>query len=97
MICRHCNKANVGRPRGLCWVCWHKPDIRDLYPSRAPKGVGNLTGRRPMPVPTTAVPGTAEKLEVLWARALAGESLFHPADAQYYEDPRPLHVINRAA
>ena len=99
-LCRHCAKAKVNRPRGLCWVCWHKPAIRDLYPSTskyARRGVGNLTGTRPLPVPTTAVPGTAEKREVLWARALAGEALFHPRDAKYHGDPRPLEYLKRAA
>lgn len=32
MICRHCQKRNVNRPRGLCWSCYHDPAILPLYP-----------------------------------------------------------------
>ena len=42
-------------------------------------GVG-VTERRREPVPTAAAPGTEAKLQVLEARALAGENLFHPLD-----------------
>lgn len=34
----------------------------------------------PLPEPTTALPGTAEKIEVLRKRAAAGQSLFHAED-----------------
>jgi len=33
MTCRHCQRAPVSRPRGLCWGCYYTPTIRDLYPS----------------------------------------------------------------
>jgi hypothetical protein len=33
--------------------------------------------------PTTARPGSVAKVEVLAARALAGEMLWHPDDAMY--------------
>jgi hypothetical protein len=39
----------------------------------------HAAGREPAG-PTTAAPGTAAKIEVMEARAKAGESLFHPAD-----------------
>ena len=29
--CRHCKKATVSRPRGLCWVCYYTPGVKDLY------------------------------------------------------------------
>lgn len=35
---------------------------------------------RPAVMPTTAMPGTAEKIRVLAARLLAGEELWHPDD-----------------
>lgn len=86
MVCPHCRRCKVqsGR-RGLCIGCHHKPDVRALYPAVGKfgnRGVGNLTGRRPMPAsPTQAAPGTPAKLEVMAERARRGERLWHPDDA----------------
>jgi hypothetical protein len=35
--------------------------------------------------PTDAQPGSAKKVEVLARRAMAGESLWHPMDAGWYQ------------
>jgi hypothetical protein len=82
--CRHCRKRNVNRPRGLCWGCYYRPGLRDLYPSTskyARRGIGNLTGIRPMPAtPTRMVPGSEAKIAILAERASRGESLHHPGD-----------------
>jgi hypothetical protein len=43
--CRHCGRARVNRPRGLCWTCYHLPGVRDLYPSTS-KFVSRVPGRR---------------------------------------------------
>jgi hypothetical protein len=71
-------------PAGLCWPCYYRPGLRDLYPSgsrHARRGIGNYIGTRPpAPEPTTARPGTPEKLDVLHERAKAGYQLFHEAD-----------------
>ncbi|TXH10615.1 MAG: hypothetical protein E6R03_15180 [Hyphomicrobiaceae bacterium] len=32
MVCRHCCKSNATRPRGLCWSCFYRPGVRELYP-----------------------------------------------------------------
>ena len=40
MICRHCNKNKVNRPRGLCWDCYYMPGVRDLYPMPIKPGFG---------------------------------------------------------
>lgn len=84
MICRHCKKSNVNRPRGLCWSCYYTPGVRDLYPPSskyARRGVGNFAGASaPVSAPTTAPPGTPEKLAVLEERAALGQSLFDAAD-----------------
>ncbi len=73
VTCRHCAKSKVNRPRGLCWSCYYTPGVKELYPSTskyARRGVGNFTGNAPLPpVPTTAAPGTPEKLAVLEQRA----------------------------
>jgi hypothetical protein len=97
--CRHCSKSRVNRPRGLCWTCYYTPGVKELYPSTskfARRGVGNFTGNAPLaPAPTTAVPGTPEKLAVLEHRAKMKLAIFHPADARYAGDPRPLEYLKR--
>jgi hypothetical protein len=45
MVCRHCNKGKVNRPRGLCWNCYYTPGVLKLYPvdsKFAPKGEPTL-------------------------------------------------------
>ena len=92
-LCRHCNRLKVHRPRGLCWTCYYTPGVRELYPSTskyARRGVGN-GGRSPLPAtPTTAPPGSAEKLDVLCEQARRRESLFHPLDKWYLSPLEPL-------
>lgn len=76
--------------RGLCWHCWKNKNIRVQYPPVSawgarghkdrPAGVG-----RPLPTPTDALPGTAEKIEVLRERARKGQLLAHPDDAKLPE------------
>jgi hypothetical protein len=96
-ICRHCTKHHVNRPRGLCWACYYTPGVRELYPSTSKysrRGVPNFAGAAPLPaVPTTAAPGTPEKLKVLEQRAKALKALFHPADSRYAGDPRPAEWL----
>ena len=59
--------------------------MREQYPSTskfAYRGVGNFSGNAPLPVvPTSAKPGSQEKLEVLAERARQRQSLWHPMDA----------------
>ena len=86
MLCRHCQRSKVNRPRGLCWSCYYRPGVRDQYPSTskfARRGVGNFAGAAPVPPrPTAAMPGSAEKLAVLEERARMKLSLWHPDDAR---------------
>ncbi|MCX7664983.1 MAG: hypothetical protein N2112_05505 [Gemmataceae bacterium] len=90
MICRHCNKAKVNRPRGLCWSCYYKPGVRELYPSTskyARRGVGNFSGQAPLPTcSTVAKPGSPEKIAILAERARLKQSLWHPDDARLEDD-----------
>ena len=87
MICRHCGKAPVSRPRQLCWSCYYRAGVRELYPSTSKfgrRGIGNINGNRPLPgFPTQAAPGTAEKIAVLAERALMKLNLWHPDDATF--------------
>ncbi len=91
--CRHCERHNVNRPRGLCWSCYYTPGVKEMYPSTskyARRGVGNLSGGHEAPAaPTTADPGSPEKQDVLAERAAAGLSLWHPFDARWEFDDRP--------
>jgi hypothetical protein len=72
-----------------------------MYPSTskyARRGVGNFTGNAPLAdAPTTAVPGTPEKLAVLEQRVRMKQAIFHPADAKYPGDPRPLEFLRTTA
>jgi hypothetical protein len=84
MLCRHCQGARVSRPRGLCWTCFYTPSIRNRYRPQSRRGLGlKPRGARPLPdSPTGALPGSAEKVLVLAARARRGQTLWHPEDAR---------------
>lgn len=87
VLCRHCEIRPVNRPRGLCWTDYYAPGVKELYPSTskyARRGVGNFAGCAPLPPkPTTAAPGTPEKIAVLRQRAELGLQLHHPHDLAY--------------
>ena len=86
MKCRHCQKNRVTRPRGLCWTCYYTDGVRDRYPSVSKyghRGIGNFNGAGARPAfPTSAAPGSPEKLAILAQRAQLRQSLFHPDDAE---------------
>lgn len=92
-LCRNCCRRQANRPRGLCWSCYYTPSVRDRYESTSKfgrRGLHNGHHNAPLPVPTTVPPGTPEKLEILAARARARQALWHPCDATFEGDPRPL-------
>lgn len=82
--CRHCQAARVGRPRGLCWRCYYRPDVRELYQSTskyARRSTPDYCGRARLPgFPTDAAPGSEAKVAVLEERAARREALWHPMD-----------------
>jgi hypothetical protein len=84
-VCRHCRVGNPSRARGLCYQCFLSPSIRHQYGPvsyHGRRGIGNLRGAVPLPdEPTTAAPGTPEKLAEFERRAAANRQLFHPLDA----------------
>lgn len=85
-LCIHCNRGSVSRPRGLCWTCYYTPGVKDQHPSTskyASRGVGT-SGNKPCQ-PTTALPGTDEKIAVLAQRVANGECLWHPLDGIRFE------------
>lgn len=98
-MCRHCNAKFSIRPRGLCWVCYYKAGVRDLYPPTskfARRGVGNFCGNRPLPeTHTCAAPGSEEKILILMERAAKSQSLFHPQDAYADQVENPILSVPR--
>ena len=90
ILCIHCGKKKLNRPRGLCWTCYYAPGVKELYPPTskyARRGVGGDNSSSPLPAePTDAMPGSEEKIAVLLARAERGESLFHPGDVRHADD-----------
>ncbi len=87
MLCRHCQRAPISRPRHLCWACYYAPGVRELYPSTSKygrRGQGNFNRNTPLPAfPTGALPGTAEKIAVLEERVRLKQTLWHPDDATF--------------
>lgn len=82
--CRHCERRAAWASRGLCQQCYNSP-ARELYPLG--KNAKYTTKRKIEPwmgklpaVPTDALPGTPEKVEVMARRVARGESCFHPDD-----------------
>src|SRR5260221_14756419 len=69
MLCRHCGKCVVSRPRGLCWACFYEPGIRELYPPTSKYARQGLNYSydevRPSRMPTRAEPGSPQKVAVL--------------------------------
>lgn len=84
MACVHCGHTPANRGRGLCWCCFYKPEIRALYSPTskyANRGTGDdFNGGYDLPEPTTALPGSPEKVEILCQRAQRRVSLWHPLD-----------------
>lgn len=95
--CRNCGGNGAGRPRGLCWTCYYKPDIRQRFMMLDNERGGkrsecppDFNGTAPDPTPTAALPGSEEKMRVLEERALRGEALFHPDDPTNRDGPRGM-------
>lgn len=81
--CRHCHVKVGTKPRGLCSACYYDASIRERYPTECSLEMGRRTaaGLRLDATPTSALPGTFEKLAVLCDRFVRGVALFHPQDA----------------
>lgn len=96
MLCRHCGKHKPNRPRGLCWSCYYRPGLREQYPSTskyARRGIADFNGRSlTPPMPTHALPGTAEKVAILEQRARMKVALWHPDDATLHSAAALLNV-----
>lgn len=98
--CVHCRSNLVQRPRGLCVRCYSDLDIRLATPCKLPYGNRGLRldndGPTPtdLPTPTTAIPGTPEKIAILRERAASRKLLFHPEDLTLEKiDVRGIYCI----
>lgn len=89
VLCTHCGRPRPSPRRsalgwGLCFVCYMTPSVVIQYRQRngaTRAEQQDFYGPAPLPpVPTTAPPGSEEKLHVLASRAAAGQALFHPED-----------------
>lgn len=92
-LCVHCKESLRSRPRGLCWTCYYTPSIRALYPVTSKyhqhgEANGYRNSRLPK-CPTSARPGSEEKIMVMIARVQRGEGIFHPEDAHLAVKAQP--------
>lgn len=91
--CRHCKRKPACRSRGLCWTCFYDRKIRDQYPTQKYRGRIGTIYRGPTeeqaelakvpPEPTLAVPGSAEKIEVMQGRVDRGQPVCVKGDATF--------------
>src|SRR4051794_1480050 len=95
-LCRHCKRSKQNRPRGLCWSCYYRPGVRETFPSTskfARRGILDFNGYAATAVrPTSAPPGSPEKVAVLEERAQQGLALWHPQDAAFDVRLMPAEV-----
>lgn len=84
-ICPACNDRVGAFSSGLCEKCNQYPDRRAKFPRKA--NYGRPCGEEPpnhaprlAEVPTDCAPGTVAKMDVMAARVLRGEAVFHPDD-----------------
>lgn len=105
IICKECNRDRRAYARGLCQQCHMRPEIRAKYESdlsRQRRGLNPLDRLTREPTPTTAPPGSEEKILVLIRRMENGEKLFSEDDEQtlsrkptaYKREPRTGTVQN---
>lgn len=88
--CLECERPAGTRRRGLCRKCYGIPHVRAMYRSistggnRALVAAGEDGERRPPLAdgPTSALPGSDEKIRVMRKRLAAGRHLHHPQDAR---------------
>lgn len=80
--CLHCKDRRFLESRGLCSKCYKKMNIRNLYPREIETQRKSEEPPEPeqLPEPTTAFPGSPEKVAILQKRFTAGQHLWHPCD-----------------
>ncbi len=80
-LCRHCHERVASRSRGLCWHCYHTPEVIALYPTTSVYGHrGASAATRPADRACLALPGTEVKVAELERRAGLHMELWHKGD-----------------
>lgn len=84
-VCVSCGSRRPIRSKGVCYGCYAPscfgPGVckkEDLAWSEQ-----DNTDDRPLSKPTSALPGTEDKITILHQRATSGHHLWHPNDATY--------------
>lgn len=87
-LCCVCGEHRITRPRQLCNACYFDPELRKLAPNGNASHARDVMQfkPRPLPLPTSALPGSEEKMEVLALRLELGLELYHPDDAKADEE-----------
>ena len=98
-FCRHCGERPATRPRSLCYTCYANGDSGEQYPHLSTFGVGlGYRADPPLPgEPTSAEPGSPEKVAVMATRAERGEQLHHPCDLGIDRWPYRRHCSRAVA
>lgn len=92
-VCAHCKRTRWIQARGLCQRCRNNPEVRALFPKGGmnPATAKHVTQHALDLVswwlpqadePTSARPGSAEKVLVMAERARQGRGVFHPQDSR---------------
>ena len=99
-ICVHCKRKPVNRPHGLCWGCFNRAGVKEIYRRDCPlanRGRGlRIVGHASSDLPTVltdAEPGTEAKIAILEARAEQGISLFHPDEPELRPGSKGASVL----
>ena len=82
-FCVHCKKNKAQRSRQLCVKCYDNLEIRNSTPPVTLcgyRGLSYLRSPKLATLPTSALPGSIEKIRVMQERLSRGEAVFHPDD-----------------
>lgn len=96
--CRHCSVRVANACRQLCKTCYGIEAIRTMYPPlvtytlrrglESTNGSEAQTYERPLPpLPTAALPGTEDKIDVMAERARQRQCIWHPDDPSIRAEP----------
>lgn len=77
-VCRHCQKRLANSRKGFCRICYDMPGVKDYYDHLAE--LSALEDQPPPVTPTSTLPGSPLKIEIMQMRAMRGVSVFHLRD-----------------
>ena len=89
-ICLHCKILKVCRPRGLCWSCYYKPGVRELYEPTSIHGVYGTIGHKPHTGEPTMV-----ELDAMIAEQLPTMPDNESEDDKREDDYKEPHAVER--